>query len=69
MYIDISIYRCEDTGTPGRESVLDSLYCMLQQRCAIGLQTDCMMAVTAPWRGCQTPMCMPYGPRLWVATL
>ena len=44
----ISIYRCGDTSTPGLECVLDCLYCMLQQHCAIGLQTDCMMAVPAP---------------------
>ena len=42
------MYWCGDTGASGLECVLDCLYCMLQQHRAVGLQTDCMVAVPAP---------------------
>lgn len=41
------MYRCGDTDAPGLECVSDCLYCMLQQYWAIGLHTDCMVAVPA----------------------
>ena len=37
-----------DTSASGLQCVLDCLYCMLQQHRAVGLQTDCMVAVPAP---------------------
>ena len=46
--VGVWVYWCGDTGAPGLECVLDCVYCMLQQHCAIGLQTDCMVAVPAP---------------------
>ena len=38
---------CGGTGKPRLECVLDCLYCMLQRHRAIGLQTDCMVAMPA----------------------
>ena len=39
---------CGDTGTPRLEYALDCLYCVLPKHRAIGLQTECTVAVPAP---------------------
>ena len=46
--VGVWVYWCGDTSASGLQCVLDCLYCMLQQHRAVGLQTDCMVAVPAP---------------------
>ena len=50
------------------EYALDFVLCMPSQHHASGLQTDCMVVVPAPMVRLPDPTCMPYGPRLQLAT-
>ena len=66
------VYWRGDTGSPGLEYALDCLHGMLQQHRAIGLQIDCMIMMAMPAPMVRLPAShvgIPYGPRLWVATL
>ncbi len=40
---------CGDTRSPRLEYALGSMFCTPSQHHAIGLQTDCMVTVLAPW--------------------